>query len=178
MVLGAGVGILINPQFGWVDDGWSTTLGNWLNLPGEIFIKLVQMVMIPLIFASIISGLVSNVSDNLKSFGIWLFVYFVFTTVVAILIGVLLAFLFSPGQYVQQYGGFSQSTVSESPEAAANPIVLNFPESIANLIPVNPLEAILTGELLSVVIFTVIIGIAITQLENKFALSKRYRKSV
>ena len=168
MVLGAGVGILINPQFGWVTDGWSTTLGNWLNLPGEIFIKLVQMVMIPLIFASIISGLVSNVSDNLKSFGIWLFVYFVFTTVVAILIGVLLAFLFSPGQYVKEYGGFSQSTGAETPTAETNPIVLNFPESIANLIPVNPLEAILTGELLSVVIFTVIIGIAITQLDTKF----------
>ncbi|MEK6153952.1 dicarboxylate/amino acid:cation symporter [Flavobacteriaceae bacterium 3-367] len=168
ILFGVGVGILINPAFGLVSHEMSTTLGSWLNLPGEIFMKLVQMVMIPLIFASIITGLASNVSGNLKSFGLWLLLYFVFTTVVAIFIGVVMAFLFRPGKYVSALGGFSENDVPQAVQESGA-MVLNLPESISNLIPVNPLEAILRGEMLSIVIFTIIIGVAITQLEDRFA---------
>ncbi len=167
LVLGAGLGVLINPAMGVVSQELSASMGSWLNLPGEVFMKLVQMVMVPLIFASIISGLVSNVSDNLKSFGIRLFLYFVFTTVVAITFGIILALIFKPGEYARQFGGFS--TAGFEPLPAAENTTINIPESISNLVPVNPLEAILTGEMLSIVIFTVIIGVAITQLEANMA---------
>lgn len=163
--LGTGVGIVLNPQFGPVPQEFSNSISNWLNLPGEIFMKLVQMVMIPLIIASIISGLVSNVSDDLKKFGLGVFLYFIFTTVVAITIGVIVAFLFNPGAYVRAHGGFSGNDISEGATTGAERVNFRLHESIADLIPVNPLEAILTGELLSVVIFTVLIGVAITQLE-------------
>jgi Na+/H+-dicarboxylate symporter len=89
LILGALAGLAINPSTGWVSEDISQTLGSWLNLPGDIFMKLVQMVMIPLIFASIISGLVSNVSADLKSFGLKLFLYFIFPTVVAIIFGII-----------------------------------------------------------------------------------------
>ena len=169
IVLGVGLGVLINPASGLVTQEMSVSLSSWLNLPGEIFMKLVQMVMIPLIFASIISGLASNVSDNLKSFGLLLLLYFLFTTVVAITIGVVMAYLFNPGKYIDALGGFSGESVARSTSEGSGELVLNIPESISNLVPVNPLEAILTGEMLSVVIFTIIIGVAITQLENKTA---------
>jgi Na+/H+-dicarboxylate symporter len=164
MLLGAGVGILVNPSFGWLNSDQSQTLANWLNLPGEIFMKLVQMVMIPLIFTSIITGLVSNVTDNLKSFGLKLLAYFLFTTVVAILIGVFFALVFEPGVYFGKLGSFVEAG---SPQVTPKgEVTLNIPQSISNLIPVNPLESFLTGEMLSVVIFTIIIGIAITQLDG------------
>jgi Na+/H+-dicarboxylate symporter len=169
IILGVGLGILINPATGYVSQEFSISLASWLNLPGEIFMKLVQMVMIPLIFASIISGLSSNVSDNLKTFGLWLLLYFLFTTVVAISIGVFMAFLFNPGSYISDMGGFNGSDISKIPVSEAQEITFNLPQSISNLIPVNPLESILSGEMLGVVIFTIIIGVAITQLENKTA---------
>lgn len=165
LVLGAGLGILINPAFGLVGNETSASLASWLNLPGQIFMKLVQMVMIPLIFASIIAGLVSNVSDNLRTFGLWLFVYFMFTTTVAIVVGTIMSFVFKPGAYISALGGFSGDSSSPVPAAGRETAQLNIPESISNLIPVNPLEAMLSGEMLSIVIFTIIIGIAITQLE-------------
>ena len=70
LTLGAGLGIVINPSSGIVSEGVSSSLANWLDLPGQLFMRLVQMIMIPLIFASIISGIVSNTSENLKSFGL------------------------------------------------------------------------------------------------------------
>lgn len=68
LVVGAALGVLLNPSTGLFTEDFSSWLANWLDLPGQIFMRLVQMVMIPLIFASIVSGIVSNTSDNLKTF--------------------------------------------------------------------------------------------------------------
>ncbi len=77
LVLGAGLGILINPSTGLVSETLSLSLASWLDLPGQVFMRLVQMIMIPLIFASIISGIVGNTSENLKTFGLRLLLYFI-----------------------------------------------------------------------------------------------------
>lgn len=163
--LGACLGVILNPAMGYLDQAQSETASTWLNLPGEIFMNLVQMVMIPLIFASIISGLISNVSDKLKTFGLWLFLYFIFTTIVAITIGLVYSYIFNPGKYVHSLGGFSGA--ESLPDTTTSGEALNIPQSISNLIPVNPIEAIVSGEMLSIIVFTILIGIAITQLEVK-----------
>lgn len=167
ILLGAGLGFLLNPSFGWFSQHASQTIGNWLNFPGEIFMKLVQMVMIPLIFASIISGLVNNISDNLKTFGLRLFLYFIFTTFIAITIGVLLALIMKPGKYMMQEGVESEMGKAEDGASSFGDLFSNLPDAISSLIPVNPIESMLTGELLSIVILAIIIGIAITQVEVK-----------
>ncbi len=169
MFLGAGLGIFLNPSMGYVSEELSASLARWLNLPGEIFMKLVQMVMIPLVVASIISGLASNVSSNLRSFGLRLFLYFIFTTVVAIGIGVVLAYVMHPGDYARSLGGFSGEEVKGALTNGSHKSFVNIPESISNLIPANPLESMLTSEMLSIVIFAIILGIAVMQLEHKAA---------
>lgn len=166
LLLGAALGLLLNPSTGLVSERVGSWLANWLELPGQIFMRLIQMVMIPLIFASIISGIVSNTSDNLKTFGLRLFLYFVFTTIVAIIIGLSITLLMKPGEYVLSLGGFPESGEKQIlPTEQAN-LIDNIPMAISNLIPNNPLESILMGEMLGVVIFTIIIGIAITQLKD------------
>ena len=169
IILGAGVGILLNPSSGIVSEGLSERIGSWLDMPGQVFLKLVQMIMIPLIFTSIISGIVSNSSDNLKSMGLRLLLYFMFTTAVAITIGILLTLMMAPGKLVYSMGGLPGGgdtlVIPEGQEQAFS----NLPEMIVNLIPDNPLEAMLTGEMLGIVIFTIIVGVAITQLKSDYA---------
>lgn len=169
LILGAGLGILINPSTGFVTEEFSSNLTNWLDLPGQIFMKLVKMIMIPLIIASIISGIVSNTSENLKTFGLRLLLYFVLTTTVAILIGVTLTLIFEPGHYILAHGGFPNSAENPVTNNAPINVIENIPGAISNLIPDNPLETMLTGEMLGVVIFTIIIGVAITQLHTETA---------
>ncbi|MCX7549957.1 dicarboxylate/amino acid:cation symporter [Xanthomarina sp. F2636L] len=166
LLLGAAVGVLLNPSTGLVSERFGTWIANWLELPGHIFMRLIQMIMIPLIFASIISGIVSNTSDNLKTFGLRLFLYFVFTTTIAIIIGLSITYLMRPGQYVLSLGGFPISGDEQILPTEQTSLVDNIPMAISNLIPNNPLESILMGEMLGVVIFTIIIGIAITQLRD------------
>ena len=169
LVAGAGLGLLLNPSTGLVSESVGSWAANWLDLPGQIFMRLVQMIMIPLIFASIISGIISNTSENLKTFGLSLLLYFVFTTTVAIIIGLVVTLILKPGEYIFQLGGFPNNGKSSIVAEEAPTLLENIPMAIANLIPNNPLESILTGEMLGVVIFTIIIGVAITQLKEDIA---------
>ena len=169
LILGAGLGLIINPSSGIVSENLSSSLANWLDLPGQIFMRLVQMIMIPLIFASIISGIVSNTSQNLKTFGLSLLLYFIFTTVVAITIGVVVTLVMKPGQYIFKLGGFPNNGENLIEASNQTSLTENIPDTISKLIPDNPLESILTGEMLGVVIFTIIIGVAITQLKTDTA---------
>jgi len=169
LVLGAGLGVLLNPSTGLLSENISLRLAGWLDLPGQIFMRLVQMIMIPLIFTSIILGIVSNTSENLKTFGLRLFLYFVLTTVIAIIIGLAVTLILKPGQYIFTLGGFPNSDESQIAPNEQTNLIENIPNAISNLIPNNPLESILTGEMLGVVIFTIIIGVAITQLRQETA---------
>lgn len=169
LVLGAGLGLALNPSAGLVSAGFSSALANWLDLPGQVFMRLVQMIMIPLIFASIISGIVSNTSENLKSFGLRLLLYFLFTTFVSITIGLVVTLIMKPGKYIFDLGGFPGTGDTKQLVTEKTNLVGNIPTTISNLIPNNPLESILMGEMLGVVIFTIIIGVAVTQLPAKTA---------
>ena len=169
LVLGAGLGVLLNPSMGLFSEDISLRFADWLDLPGQIFMRLVQMIMIPLIFTSIITGIVGNTSENLKTFGLRLLLYFVFTTGIAIAIGLAVTLIFKPGQYIFDLGGFPNSGESQIIPDEQTDLIENIPNAISQLIPNNPMESILTGEMLGVVIFTIIIGVAITQLRNETA---------
>lgn len=167
LVAGVGFGILISPNVGWVSHSTSTLIGNWMTLPGMLFLKLVQMIMIPLIFASIITGITSNNLNQLKKMGLGVTFYFVLTTVVSITIGIAISLLFQPGKIIQQVAENDVVHFQNSP-STTNIFELNeIPTTISNLIPDNPLASMVTGEMLSIVIFTIIIGISITTLSKK-----------
>src|SRR5690554_8182945 len=120
-----------------------------MELPGQIFMRLIQMVMIPLIFASIISGIVSNTSDNLKTFGLRLFLYFIFTTVVAIIIGLSVTLIMKPGKYVLSLGGFPNIAKEITPKEQTS-LIDNIPTPISTLILNNPLQPVSMVQMLGV----------------------------
>ncbi|PKR80247.1 dicarboxylate/amino acid:cation symporter [Brumimicrobium salinarum] len=169
LFLGAILGAFLNPDTGFITEKASEKIAAWLDLPGQIFMRLVQMIMIPLIFTSILTGIISNTVDNLKSFGLKLLLYFIGTTTVAITIGLFVTLIMKPGQYILSLGGFP---ISGENAPTTHEVVQEFksiPDAIAELIPNNPLESILTGEMLGVVVFTILIGVAVTQLKEKTA---------
>lgn len=91
MILGIGTGLALSPDTGWVERPTALATGEWLALPGNLFLIFIQMIVVPLILSSIIRGL-SSATDiqQLKSTGIWLAAYFLSTTLVAVVIGIVL----------------------------------------------------------------------------------------
>lgn len=166
MGLGIITGILLGPTVGLVTPQTASTIGNWLALPGQLFLILIQMIVIPLIFASVIRGLASGESmQQLRRLGLRVGVYFVMTTTVAISIGITVASIIKPGHYidsqqVQQAMGGKQVSLLPS-ETPTMPGLEELPQKLITLLPSNPLTSMVEGQMLQVVLFAIIFGVAL-----------------
>ncbi len=165
MVLGIITGILLGPSTGWLEPKMSNLIGNWLALPGQLFLALIQMIVIPLVFASVIRGLAASENlEQLKKIGTRVVLYFVVTTAVAISIGLAVALLIKPGSYIDS--SLIQSTLTSStavvPEGTlTRPGWDELPTALVHILPSNPLTSMVEGQMLQVVLFAIIFGIAL-----------------
>ncbi len=169
MVLGVATGIVLGPSVGLVEPRTAYAIGNWLALPGRLFLLLIQMIVIPLIFASVIRGLNSGGSlAQLRRLGLRVAIYFVCTTTVAICIGLAVALIIKPGHYidsamVQQAIG-SAHTAALPTSAPGMPALGDLPQKLITILPSNPLTAMVKGEMLQVVLFAIIFGVALVMM--------------
>jgi len=164
LFLGVIVGLLLGPDFSLVSPEVGGTITNWLALPGEVFLRLIKMVLIPLVVASIIRGIGASSIPQLRAVGIRLIAYVLLSTAAAASIGIALARTIRPGTYVWQATGSESADVAATATRISQPL----PQLIANIVPDNPLQAALHGEMLGVVIFAVFIGIVFaTKEQNK-----------
>lgn len=165
MVLGLATGIMIGPTVGWVPAPTAATIASWLALPGHLFLALIQMIVIPLIFASIIRGLAASEDvDQLRKIGLRAVFYFIGTTTVAITIGLSVAFLIKPGQYVDSEmvrTALSSQPSVPIPDVGAPPTLEELPKKILTLLPTNPLGSMVENDMMRVVIFAMVVGIAL-----------------
>jgi Na+/H+-dicarboxylate symporter len=164
MLAGLGVGTLLGPALGLVDPATGSLVGNWLALPGMLFLAAVQMIVIPLVFASIILGLASSENvEQLKRLGLIVVLFFVATTAVAVTIGLWIAGLLRPGRGLADQMAAATAAI-EMPTAPPAPRLEELPELLIQLLPGNPLGSMVEGEMLQVVVFAVIVGIALVAL--------------
>lgn len=166
LILGILAGVVLGPDVGLVSPQSAETITNWLALPGNLFLQLVKMIIIPLVFSSIILGIISSGDANfLKKIGPRLVLYFVITTVVAIVIGFTVSYTIKPGTFVDAVNLPSSTEVSLDQMPIADPeFNKSIPELLVNLLPSNPLESMVNGDMLAVVIFTIIVGTALLML--------------
>ncbi len=165
MVLGVLCGIAIGPSVGWVEPSLASTIGSWAALPGNIFLGTIQMIVVPLVFASIIRGLASSENlEQLKSTGIRAVAFFVVTTAVSIVIGIGVGLLVEPGRFMDP--ALARDLVNTAAPTAdgASAGISSVPDAIANLIPKNPLGAMVNSEMLGVVSFAFVMGVALVSL--------------
>jgi Na+/H+-dicarboxylate symporter len=167
MALGVGVGLLLGPSADLVKRETAGTIGDWLAIPGKIFLTLIQMIVIPLVFSSIIVGLAASEDmAQLRRLGLRIVFYFLITTAVAITIGIGASSLIKPGEYIES-GLVAEALEAEAPDTSAPaemPTLRELPETIVDILPRNPLGAMLGKEMLQIVLFAVIFGLALVSL--------------
>lgn len=168
MLLGIFTGMLIGPATGWFEADTATTLGNWLALPGQLFLTLIQMIVMPLIFASVVLGLTSSDSfEQLRKMGIGVVIYFILTTTLAIIIGISVAIAINPGSFVDadSLKITAQTSAASVPAVqASTPDLSELPQKLVTLLPSNPLSSMVEGQMLQVVLFAMVIGIALVMM--------------
>jgi len=164
MALGLIGGILIGPGAGFVDPSAGVTIGNWLAFPGRLFLATIQMIVIPLVIASVIRGLAASENvEQLKQLGIRVTLFFAATTALAAVIGLTVAGLIDPGQSLTNLQTFEEA-VPTAESTLARPNVVALPDTLLGLLPGNPLNAMVEGEMLQIVIFSIIFGIALVSM--------------
>lgn len=165
MALGVMVGLIFSPEaVGLWSKEDAYNFGEWVALPGIIFLGLIQMIIIPLVVCSIILGIAESHSlDFLKRMGARLIPYFLLTTAISITIGLTIVAVVKPGlaidQTVAQAAITSGAVEGRVPGATFTDLTV--PQRIANLIPANPAKAQLERDMLQIVIASILIGIAL-----------------
>ncbi len=170
MFLGIGTGLLLGPEAGLVDPDISTTLTSWLALPGHLFLALIQMIVIPLVVASIILGMSSSESmASLRSTGLQAGAFFLATTLIAVLIGMGVALSIKPGLYMDTASIHLAPAAAQAPELAqpTRDLLTELPGHITAIVPSNPLKAGMEQNMLQMVVFAILIGIAIVSLPRQ-----------
>lgn len=164
MFLGLIVGTLLGPSVGLVEPDTGTLIGNWLAFPGQLFLTTIQMIVIPLIIASVVRGLAASENlDQLRKLGLRVTTFFVITTALAAAIGLWVGGLMNPGRMMKGLVT-PAATGDETVTAAAIPSAHELPQTLIGLLPGNPLDAMVEGQMLQVVIFSIIVGVALVSM--------------
>ena len=167
MALGIATGLAIGPTGELLPPEAARTVGSWLALPGYLFLALVQMIVIPLVVASIILGMAGSEDlGQLRSTGLRTGLFFVITTLGAVLIGLLMALLIRPGDYMD-HDTLDASLVATEQGRAETLSLSEVPAQLTTLIPTNPLQAGVEQNMLQVVVFALLIGIALISLPRQ-----------
>ena len=161
MVLGVFVGYLFN-ILEYQDHPYYNDRYDLILLLGDIFIRLLKMVIVPLVFTSIILG-VSSIKDRTKigRLGFKTFLYYISTSLIAILIGLLLANTIQPGigaSTISSVGAFDASQLNSSSSML---------DILKRMIPTNPISAFANGDMLAIIFFAVFFGVTLSFINPK-----------
>ena len=128
---------------------------------GQGFIRLMQMLVVPLVFFSLVTGAMSmGDTKKLGKIGVKTLVFYLFTTALAITLALLLASFIKPGV------GIDLSKVSQA--AQADPAkAVSIKDTVLNLIPTNPIQAMAEGNMLQIIFFALLVGIILANLGEK-----------
>ncbi len=155
MVAGLAIGSFIH----WLDlnpEGWfmAGVINGFFDSVGQVFIRSLKLLVVPLVFFSLACG-ASNLSDGgsmgrigLKTMGLYML-----TTAVAITLALLVAIAVDPGRGIDMAAP-SDFTARTSP---------GLKEVFINIFPTNPLAAMAEGNMLQVIVFAILVGVAINR---------------
>ena len=158
LLLGVLVGI-------WLHGHQNQLIMDSLTFIGQVFIRLIQMVVIPLVISAIVIG-ITSVSDSkqIGKLGSKMILYYAIITSVAVAIGAALAMIFKPGIGATAYIN-SETALNIQDSVAAT--IAHQQENLLNIIlgfiPKNPLASIASGEMVPILVFAVIFAIALAK---------------
>ena len=165
LILGAIVGIALNMFASNVDFVQNILVNGVFYVVGQGFIRLMQMLVVPLVFCSLICGATAiGDSKTLGKVGVKIIGFYIFTTMMAVAVAVGVGLLIRPGI------GLDMSLVQTAEVSTSTTEPVSFAETLLNIIPKNPFSSLANGEMLQVIVFALIIGVILAKLQDKTQL--------
>jgi Na+/H+-dicarboxylate symporter len=167
------IGLLSGIIFGILANqlGFSDFVVNYIKPIGSVFIRLISMIVVPLVFASLLVGTASlNDIRKMGRIGAKTVAFYLCTTAIAITIGLLMANTFRPGTGLSQQ---AQKKLIQSGTQAVGTQIETAPEKptvtdiLLNIIPTNPLKAFVEGKMLQIIFLALMTGICLSLIGSK-----------
>jgi Na+/H+-dicarboxylate symporter len=147
LILGAAAGLIFGTQISWVSP------------LGDIFVRLLKMIVMPVVMFTLIVGAASIHPARLGRVGAKALVIYMITTAFAVGIGLTMGNIFQPGEGMELAGKASGGFGKD----ASTPSLV---ETIVNIVPKNPFNAISSGQILPTIFFSLIFGIGVAFLRE------------
>ena len=167
LILGALTGIL---TYYFVPGGYirdTIVIEGVLHVVGNGFIRLMEMLVVPLVFCSLICGSMSiGDTKKLGKVGIKTILFYLLTTALAVIIALSIALCINPGI------GLDMEQVSQTDVTIGNATSLT--DTILNIIPQNPIESMAKGDMLPVILFALFIGIMLAKLGKRASVVSNF----
>jgi len=168
LVLGITLGILFGHDTANSDIGWLRAIHpygalfivDFFKPVGDLFVNAIKMIVVPVVFVSIVCGVISIANPStmgrmgLKTMGI-----FVISMAFASLVGIMFAKISNPGMSIPEDKKLAViSSIQHDGPVIEQPTIV---ETITSIIPANPVEAMASSNILQIVVFAFLLGIAI-----------------
>ena len=152
-----------------LDDDVLDSLSSYLKIPANIFLSIILMIIVPLIFTSIVVAITNlGTKDKLKTLGFGIGIYFVITTTIAILVAISLASIIAPGSILDLTALQETHDLSEDDLKVTEGFSLDdIPNAVSNIIPRNPIASYLEGQMFSILVMALIVGLSMTVLPKE-----------
>ena len=165
LIAGAILGIVLHVAASDVEFVQNVLINGIFYVVGQGFIRLMQMLVVPLVFCSLICGATAiGDSKTLGKVGIKIIGFYILTTMMAVAVALGIGLLIRPGI------GLDMSQVQQVETGIEGGQSVSFAETILNIIPKNPIGALANGEMLQVIVFALIVGIILAKLQDKTQL--------
>lgn len=160
LLTGAVFGILIHY---FIPEGYfrdTILINGILYVLGNGFIRLMQMLVVPLVFCSLVCGAMAiGDTKTLGTVGVKTIIFYLITTALAVCLALSVASLINPGLGMHE-------TVSDT-SAAVETTTINFADTLLNIIPKNIFNSLANGDMLPVIVFALFIGILLASMGNR-----------
>ncbi|WP_075980453.1 cation:dicarboxylate symporter family transporter [Bacillus massilinigeriensis] len=142
-------------------------IGTYLQPIGDIFLRLIKMIVIPIVISSIIVG-VASVGDtkSLGRLGGKTLIYFEIITTIAIIVGLLSANIFQPGAGVDMQT-LQKTDINSYVDTAETVQNHGFADTIVNIVPSNIFQSFVQGDMLAIIFFSVLFGLGVAAIGEK-----------
>nr|WP_106781105.1 cation:dicarboxylase symporter family transporter [Lysinibacillus timonensis] len=160
------IGLILGIIVGGIFYGSETAQG-YLQPFGDLFLRLIKLIVVPIVLSSIIVA-IAGVGD-LKSVGKLggkALTYFIGMTGVAIAVGLISANLFQPGIGVDMEN-LQQTDISGYVETNEQQEGKSIVETLLHIVPTNPIQAMVEGDMLAIIFFAVVLGLGIAAIGEK-----------
>ena len=161
LIVGVVMGGIVHTQYPESSEGFAQNI----KLLGTIFIRLVQMIIAPLVFTTLVVG-IAKMSDikMIGRVGTKAMLWFITASLVSLMIGLVFVNWLEPGKVMQ----LPIPAAGDAGEVVANSQGLSLEQFVKHIIPKSLFEAFATNEVLQIVVFSIMFGVALANMGEEY----------